>query len=86
MLQATVQPFPSTGVTLFMNIEFLPKVYNKANAFQPIYVPVMRNPTDGTLQKLCVHRALNEYVLRSGNYRLDGTAQLFVCCLWRTGQ
>ena len=32
----------------------------------------------GALRKLCVHRALNEYVRRSGNYRQDGTAQLFV--------
>ena len=38
----------------------------------------MHNPTDGTLRKLCVHRALNEYVRRSGRYRLDGTAQLFL--------
>ena len=38
----------------------------------------MHNSTDGALWKLCVHRALNEYMRRSGNYRLDGTAQLFI--------
>ena len=47
---------------------------------QPIYVPAMHNPTDGALCKLCVHRALNEYVRCSSNYRqdIDGTAQLFI--------
>ena len=68
--------FSSTGVTLFTNIEFLPKVYTKANVLQSIFVPAMRNPTDGTLRRL--HRTLNEYVRHSGNYRQDGTAQLFV--------
>ena len=70
--------FSSTGVTLFMNIESLQKVYTKANASRPIYVPAVLNPTDGALRKLCVPRALNEYVRCSGSYRLDGTAQLFV--------
>ena len=44
--------FSSTGVTLFMKLAFLPKVYTKANASQPIYVPAMHNPTDGALCKL----------------------------------
>ena len=57
----------SAGVTLFTNIEFLPKVYTKANASRPIYVPAMHNPTDGILRKLCILRALNEYVRRSGS-------------------
>ena len=38
----------------------------------------MRNQTDGTLCKLCVYRALNEYVRRSIDLRQDGTVQLFV--------
>jgi len=70
--------FSSAGVTLFTNLEFLPKVYTKANASRPIHVPAMRNPRDGALRKLCVRRALNEYVRRSGTYRLDGATQLFV--------
>ena len=65
--------FSSAGVTLFTNLEFLPKVYTKANACQPIYVPAMRNPTDGALRKLCVRRALSVSqsvsVRHSGNYR-----------------
>ena len=56
----------------------MPKVYTKANTTWPIYVPAMRNPTDGTLHKLCVCWALNEYVRRSSNYRQDSTTQLFV--------
>ena len=52
--------FSSTGVTLFMNIGLLPKVYTKANASLPIFVPAMRNRTDGALCRLCVRRALNE--------------------------
>ena len=70
--------FSSASVTLFMNIAFLPKVYTKAKVAWPIYVPAMRNSTDGALCKLCVYRALNEYVRRSGNYRQDGTVELFV--------
>ena len=50
--------FSSTGVTLFTNMEFLPKVFTKANASLPIFVPVMRDPTDGALCKLCVRRLL----------------------------
>ena len=80
MLQAAILyiRFSSAGVTLFMNIAFLPTVYTKANATLSIYVPAMRNPTDGALRKLCVHKTLNYYVRRSGNYRQEGTAQLFV--------
>ena len=70
--------FSSAGVTLFTNLEFLLKVYTKANATWPIYVPVMHNPTDGALRKLCVCRALGEYVRCSSSYRQDSTAQLFV--------
>ena len=70
--------FSSTGVTLFTNLEFLPKVYTKANMLRPIFVPAMHNPTDGTLHRLCVRRALNEYVRCSGNYMQDITAQLFI--------
>ena len=70
--------FSSASVTLFTNIAFLPKVNTKANAAWPIYVPAMSNPTDGALRKLCVYRALNEYMRRSSNYGQEGTAQLFV--------
>ena len=42
----------STGVTLFTRLEFLPKVYTKANVSRPIFVPAMRNQTDGTRLKL----------------------------------
>ena len=45
--------FSSTGITLFTNLEFLQKVYTKANASQPIYVPATQNSTDGALRKLC---------------------------------
>ena len=78
MLQVAIHTVSSVGVTLLTNLEFLPKVYTKANASQPIYVPAMRNPTDGTLRKFCVRRALNEYVRCSNNYRQDITAQLFI--------
>ena len=61
-----------------MNLEVLLKVYTKANASRPIYVPAMHKSTDGALRKLCVHRALNAYMWCSGNYRLDSTTQLFV--------
>ena len=45
---------------------------------RPVYVPAMHNLTDGALRKFLVHSALNEYVRLSGNYRQDGTAQLFI--------
>ena len=54
------------------------KVYTKANASLPIFVPSMRDTTDGALCKLCVRRALSVYVRRSGDYRQDGTSQLFI--------
>ena len=69
--------FSSTGVTLFTRLEFLPKVYTKTNMSRPIFVPAMRNQTDSALRKLCVHRALNEYVRCSSDFRQDGTHQLF---------
>ena len=69
--------FSSTGVTLFVKVDFIPKVYTKANVVQPIYVPAMRNQSDLTLRKLCVNRTLDAYVRRSDDYRQDGTTQLF---------
>ena len=35
--------FTSAGVTRFTNLQFLLKVYTKANVSQPIYVPAMCN-------------------------------------------
>ena len=40
-------------------------------------VPSANSVSTG-LCKLCVNRALNEYVSRSGNYRHEGTTQLFI--------
>ena len=70
--------FSSAGVTLFMNLQFLRKVYTKANASRPIHVSAIHNQSDRALCKLCVHWTLNVYVRHSGDYRQDGTVQLFV--------
>ena len=71
--------FSSAGDTLFMRLEFLgTKVCTKANVSPPIFVLAMRNLTNGALRRLCVCRALNEYVRRSSDFRQDSTAQLFV--------
>ena len=70
--------FSNAGVTLFTKLEFLPKVYTKANVSRPIYMAAMRNPTDDALCKLCFRRALSEYVRCSNNYRQECTAQLFI--------
>ena len=70
--------FSSAGVTLFMRLGFLPKVYTNANVSRPIFVPGMHNQTDVAVLKLCVRRALNEYVRCTSDFRHDGTVQLFV--------
>ena len=61
--------FPVLVSPSFTKLEFLPKVFTKANMSWPICVPAMRNKTDGTLCKLCVHRALNTYMRCYGDYR-----------------
>ena len=68
--------FSNASVTLFTRLRFLPKVYTKANVPQPIFVPAMHNQTDVALHKLCVCRALNEYVGCTSDFRHDGTVGL----------
>ena len=41
-------------------------------------MPAMHNHPNKTLHKLCVCRALNEYVRHTGNFRQEGTSQHFV--------
>ena len=70
--------FSNAGVTLFMRLRFLPKIYTKSNVSWPIFKPAMHNLTDVALHKLCVHRALREYMRCISDFRHDGTAQFFV--------
>ena len=61
-----------------MRLGFLPKFYTKKNVSRPIFVPAMHNQTDVALCKLCVCRALSEYVRCTCDFRHDCTAQLCI--------
>ena len=63
---------------LFIRLSFLPKVATKENASHPIFVPAMHNQEDRALHRLCVRRALSEYLQISSGVRQQGATQLFV--------
>ena len=66
--------FSGLGVTVFTRLEFLAKVYTKANTSLCQQCATKQMAPYATP---CVCRALNEYVRRSVDFRQDGTAQLF---------
>ena len=70
--------FTPAGVILFMRLGFLPKAPTKANTCCVINVPATHNHPDMALHKLCVRRALKEYMRRTGTFRQKGTSQLFM--------
>ena len=60
-------------------LSFLSKVPTRANTIRPNLVPVMHKQNqDKVLRSPCIRRALNEYLRRTGNFRQQGTTQLFV--------
>ena len=63
---------------LFTRLSFLLKVATKANMSRPIFVPAMHSQTDRALHRLCVRRALNEYLWRTSDVRQQSATQLFV--------
>ena len=70
--------FSATGVTLFPNVQFLPKVTSQFHASQPLELPALHDEADPQLRLLCVRRALKLYLERSRTYRDPSVSQLFV--------
>lgn len=68
----------ASGVTLFPDLAFLPKVASKFACSQPICVPALSEERDPRLRLLCVRRVLKFYVERSRALRVGDTKQLFV--------
>ena len=76
--------FTGSGVILFTDLSFLPKVPTRANTTRPIFMPSMHKHPDKALRFLCVRRTLNEYLRRTGTFKQQGTTVF--CRLWQTGQ
>ena len=70
--------FNATGVTMFPDIQFLPKVNSRFACSQAIEVPAMHHEQDQKLRSLCVRRALKYYLERTRAIRLADSCQLFV--------
>ena len=68
----------ASGVTLFPDLAFLPKVASKFACSQPICVPALQEESDPRLRNLCVRRVLKYYVERTRPVRGGDTHQLFV--------
>ena len=69
----------ATGVTLFPDVTFLPKVNTPFHSSQPIHLPALHDEKDKDLRLLCVRRALKNYLNSSARYRKRGVEQLFIC-------
>ena len=70
--------FSATGVTLFPNVQFTPKVASPFHVSQPLELPALQSETDPQLRLLCVRRALKYYIERARRYRAPSVSQLFV--------
>ena len=72
--------FTGVDVRLWPDSDFKPKVNTAWHRNRPIIVPAMFENVDPYLQKLCVHRALNDYLNETLTFRAgNGTSQLFLC-------
>ena len=68
----------TSGVTLFPDLAFLPKVASEFACSQPMVFRLWGDERDPRFRRLCVRRVLEVYVERSRALRVGDTKQLFV--------
>ena len=66
-----------SGVVLWPNVAFLPKVLSRTHLNQPILLARFDSPSEGRSELLCPVRALKAYIAATASIRQS--EQLFVC-------